>query len=441
MRYVIWGAGERGARVFSHLKNEDVCAFIDSDEKKRGKEYLNKPIISFEEYKRSYLDCYIIISIMRESEIEEQLKRCNIYKYFLLTDCPGEYQTSNPSDDLEKYIKKYLERDKRYAVYGCTVFSIYVSEWIKEKTGKNAIIIPHNQLNSNCISSLQGDITTSLSSFKWLEEIQAGEIDEILVAIEDMDYIRDKLKNGWKVKNIYDCSRDIETYYNPLIEKYKNIYKGKRCFIVATGPSLKVKDLEMLNVNNEICISMNHIWKAFKDTNWRPTYYIADDWRAINDVPRVLENLEEFTMFLGDTNKEFWQKEHPKNIIKHHFNYEYSEKRYPKFSEDFARQCYMGSTVTYSCMQLAVYMGFKEIYLLGVDFSYANSKMDEKYTHFFKEDTLSSTGYVEQVTLAYQAARAYADVHGIRVYNATRGGKLEVFERVDFDSLFPHREQ
>ena len=38
--------------------------------------------------------------------------------------------------------------------------------------------------------------------------------------------------------------------------------------------------------------------------------------------------------------------------------------------------------------------------------------------------------------LAYQAAREYADRHGIKIYNATRGGKLEVFERVDFDSLF-----
>lgn len=36
----------------------------------------------------------------------------------------------------------------------------------------------------------------------------------------------------------------------------------------------------------------------------------------------------------------------------------------------------------------------------------------------------------------YQAARRYAETHGIKIYNATRGGELEVFERVDFDSLF-----
>ena len=37
---------------------------------------------------------------------------------------------------------------------------------------------------------------------------------------------------------------------------------------------------------------------------------------------------------------------------------------------------------------------------------------------------------------AYQKAKQYAETHGIKIYNATRGGKLEVFERVDFDSLF-----
>ena len=36
----------------------------------------------------------------------------------------------------------------------------------------------------------------------------------------------------------------------------------------------------------------------------------------------------------------------------------------------------------------------------------------------------------------YQKAKQYADAHGIKIYNATRGGKLEVFPRVDFDSLF-----
>ena len=51
----------------------------------------------------------------------------------------------------------------------------------------------------------------------------------------------------------------------------------------------------------------------------------------------------------------------------------------------------------------------------------------------FKEETIPE---VERFELGYQAAEAYAKEHQIKIYNATRGGKLEIFERVEFDSLF-----
>ena len=44
--------------------------------------------------------------------------------------------------------------------------------------------------------------------------------------------------------------------------------------------------------------------------------------------------------------------------------------------------------------------------------------------------------YRELFFNAYKIAKKYAETHGIKIYNATRGGEMEVFERVDFDSLF-----
>lgn len=108
------------------------------------------------------------------------------------------------------------------------------------------------------------------------------------------------------------------------------------------------------------------------------------------------------------------------------------------FTDDFSIRSYIGTTVTYTCMQLAVYMGFREIYLLGVDFSYGNSKKNISYTHFYEsyKPEEKGIGYVKQVTLAYESAKQYTDSHEIKIYNVTRGGKLGIFERVDFDSLF-----
>ena len=106
-------------------------------------------------------------------------------------------------------------------------------------------------------------------------------------------------------------------------------------------------------------------------------------------------------------------------------------------------------------MQCAVYLGFKEIILLGVDHSYAkemrkdgtiviNKNTKNHFANYHAEgywgngrsDEEMVTYPVDLVTMAYETAKKYADTHGIKILNATRGGKLEVFERVDFDSLF-----
>ena len=95
-------------------------------------------------------------------------------------------------------------------------------------------------------------------------------------------------------------------------------------------------------------------------------------------------------------------------------------------------------------MQIAVYMGIKDIYLLGCDFNYSHGiDISGRYfenrnvvDHFDKAGQVDSTPNLQYNYRAYLAAEKYARSHGFRIYNATRGGKLDVYERVDFDSLF-----
>jgi hypothetical protein len=100
---------------------------------------------------------------------------------------------------------------------------------------------------------------------------------------------------------------------------------------------------------------------------------------------------------------------------------------------------------------MAYYMGFKEVYLLGIDHNYSIS-LDEKGIPVVKEDVkdyfegskASNQGLnlprVAESTLAYMTARRFADKHSnFAVYNATRGGKLEAFERVDLDKILSRK--
>jgi hypothetical protein len=95
-------------------------------------------------------------------------------------------------------------------------------------------------------------------------------------------------------------------------------------------------------------------------------------------------------------------------------------------------------------LQLAAYLGFDEIYLLGVDHSnqFAEIRESSHFEGYLTENEMEfyeSKGmrnYRANVDLAYQKAERHALRNGFRIYNATRGGELETFKRVDFDSLF-----
>lgn len=432
MQFVIWGAGERGKRVFFHIEDY-VRAFIDQDAGRWGTEYLHRPVISIEEYAESYSDCYIVISYSHEDEVIQKLQQYDIHKYFLLSDCPGEFQESYPRNLLKEYIGQILEKNKKYVIYGCTLYAMILNQWIHDMIGTYVPIVCPDEMNLQKKKELE--VYFSEYIFVSVDQLDKMQLEEVFVTIEEDLGKLDRLKCRMKVTDIYDCSDQIAAYHNPELEKFKGIHKGKRCFIVATGPSLRVEDLEKLMDCGEICFSMNAIWRAYQDTEWRPDYYVVADFRVIDEIMCNNICFTKEKLFVADTNEKFCSIEYGETVYEYHFQYEYSEKRQPKFSEDFSRKCYHGSTVTYCCMQLAVYMGFDEIYLLGVDFSYAGKK-DQKYGHFFKEENLKNTGYSKHNSLAYQSAKEYAYQHHVKIYNATRGGKLEVFERIDFDSLF-----
>jgi hypothetical protein len=221
----------------------------------------------------------------------------------------------------------------------------------------------------------------------------------------------------------------------------KNKHLGERCFIIATGPSLTVEDLEKLN--GETTFSMNSICLAFDETDWRPTYYGIQDEGVYGKMRKYINKLDAECKFISDNILDAYNinilKDHyifPIDFL-HHFipnNTNYNTK----FSNNIFGAVYNGYTITYSLLQIAVYMGFKEIYLLGVDCHYGN---DMK--HHFKEYGQVDPDFLiagQRMVSAYKVAKKYASKHNIKIYNATRGGKLEEFERVDLDKVLQHNQ-
>lgn len=217
------------------------------------------------------------------------------------------------------------------------------------------------------------------------------------------------------------------------IKEFEGIYKGKRCFIVCTGPSLTVDDLNKLK--NDITFSMNSIFKIFSSTSWRPDYYFFTDSTVYEKLQDSIDLSQyKYAFFNCNLCKNFGVTS--KNLVPLpvYSNYIwYKEEFKIDFSDNPYAIVYEGHTVTYLALQMVAYMGFNEIYLLGCDCSYGGEKK-----HFSDGDyeTVFEDKQQERLIASFKAAKEYADEHGIKIYNATRGGKLEVFERVDFDSLF-----
>ena len=230
------------------------------------------------------------------------------------------------------------------------------------------------------------------------------------------------------------------------LEKLKGIHSGKRCFIIGTGPSLTVADLELLE--NEITFGPNRIYELFEQTKWRPTYYINQDHNLIQTFSEKIRNVDAEILFLPVEYKEKYQGDKYRFFVLKHK--EFYPKKAP-FSKDITQFLAQGFTVTYGAIQIAAYMGFKEIYLLGIDHNY-NVIRDAKgqpvktdsnmgnYPKGMKEYiNMDNLPRVEETTIAYETAETLSYKNGYRIYNVTRGGKLEAFERKQLEEILEEK--
>lgn len=218
-------------------------------------------------------------------------------------------------------------------------------------------------------------------------------------------------------------------------------HKGERCFILANGPSLKSVDFNQLK--DEFCMGMNRIYLMKEQYGFMPNcLFCIDEERLIKPFREDFDNLD-IPCFYSFHLHKYFSKKPNQYFMGGSFN--------PLFNKDAAGRFGYGGTVTYSVIQMAFCMGFQEVYILGKDHSFnvtgkAGTSVyvkGEDQNHFLKNYFLSGQKYdipdYQTEEYAYRVARKAYEEAGRRIYNATEGGKLEIFERVDFKLLFPSK--
>ena len=219
------------------------------------------------------------------------------------------------------------------------------------------------------------------------------------------------------------------------LKKLKDLHKGERVFIVATGPSLTEKDI--ISLKDEYTISMNSIVKLTKKLDWEPSYYVIQDFGVYENLKHDISSLNTSKVLVGHNLKWKYNMKNdytafPIDFIDHlHSNY---MNLNTKFSTNLFSQCYDGYTVAYSCLQLAYYLGFAEVFLIGIDASYGvdieknNIVPSGKFDPTYKEAGV-------RINYAFDVAAKHLEGSNMVVHNVTDGGMLNSFRRIKLSEV------
>lgn len=232
------------------------------------------------------------------------------------------------------------------------------------------------------------------------------------------------------------------------ILELENKYPGQRCFLVGNGPSLKAEDLDL--ISDEVSFGCNMVYKMFEKTKWRPTYHFIVDIIYTKNLYREIKNNIKSPMITHNIAYNS-MKQKPGNIT---YVDTFSQEDYQIRGNMLAYYIPARATVMSFMIEMAIFMGFKEIYLLGTDCtnSFTSGHFGEEYVASDLDKvnlararrtignpnlTLAELGEYrrERSIMAYEKIALYADKKGIKIYNATRGGALEVFPRKKLEDV------
>jgi hypothetical protein len=247
---------------------------------------------------------------------------------------------------------------------------------------------------------------------------------------------------NWRNRGRHRLAQAFDSRWAESIHKLKqleNIHTNQRCFIIGNGPSLRQTALSHLR--GEYTFGLNRIYLLFPEMGFNTTYLVS-----VNDL--VLEQCASEMQALTLPKFLTWRARHWFRIDP---NITYLDTDFTgeeDFSAKLTGRIFEGFTVTYVALQIAYHMGFNEAILVGVDHSFVTQgvanqaviSQGDDPNHF--ASNYFGKGFKWQLPdlagseRAYTLARSAYSKAGRHILDATVGGKLTIFPKVEYLSLF-----
>jgi hypothetical protein len=221
------------------------------------------------------------------------------------------------------------------------------------------------------------------------------------------------------------------------LKALRDRYHGQAMLVVGNGPSLNRTPLDdFVGVPS---IGMNKIDLIYPRTRWRPSVVVC-----LNNIVAQQHQdhfvASEVPVFVAWKARWLIRSEN-----RHKLAY-FSTALSNSFSTDALSGFGSSATVTYIALQMAYWMGANPVILLGVDHRFKYAGPESTYqkregpdvNHFdpnyFRSGTFWGTPDLDQSEIDYALAREAFEADGRKIYDATVGGNLQVFDRIDIES-------
>ena len=236
--------------------------------------------------------------------------------------------------------------------------------------------------------------------------------------------------------------RDARLYFNwkrkyaPKLRRFQNRHAGQDCFIIGNGPSLNNMDLGVLA--NYHTFGLNKIYlMENRGVDLNLSYLVSTNALVIEQSRARFEQ-REHPVFLSHTAAAAANVRDLPHIQRLHTLNVWS------FYDDLTQPICEGYTVTYVAMQIAYYMGFRRVFLIGVDHSFKQSgRSNETQVYEGDDQNHFDPNYfkgqawqladVDGSEVSYHLANYHFRKDDREIWDATVGGKLEVFPKIPFE--------
>jgi hypothetical protein len=270
-----------------------------------------------------------------------------------------------------------------------------------------------------------------------------------------------KLTKSYLINSLVDVHDLLFTH--PDLKKnieLKDKYNNKRIFILGSGSSILLYDLKVLNSEYVMTQNSFHMHKdiSYVDPNIHcvvPYYQSNKEISIWVDYIADMKARMPNSLFLWGLNTKALIDKYHEDISEksYYIRTKYNLLTLKKAKVNISKTIMTIPTVLTQCLTVAIYLGFKEIYLLGFDLDQICHTNDQTYGRFYGMSKITETEFEKDanqrldvettdgwytwwlMNKQFFLIKHFADQNNISIVNGTQGGILSYFKREPIENI------